>query len=188
MGVVRKLSYREREFLLQVCRKDMSRRILRFFMWLWKMVFFLGIYGIVKDVCRGITEKNYWTLFSLLGIPIVYLFFWAFPGFVLRKVDLKHEALKYGEVYLKEAKLYSVRVSKERRTSSSREYTKVYFAAVYYSCPDETFEVLADRKVSGLQRGDRVFVLRFPGKQNAADTEYAVLPDFVEDDTFTLPI
>ena len=188
MGVTGELFYREREFLLQACRRDMSRRILRLFMGVWKMLFFLGIYGVVKDVCRGIEEKNYWTLFSLLGIPIVYLFFWVFPGFILRKVDSKYESLKNSKVYLKEAKLYSVRVSKERRTSSSREYTKVYFAALYYSHPDETFEVLADRKVSGLQRGDRVFVLCFPEKQNTLDTEYAVLPDFVEDDTFTLPI
>lgn len=65
---------------------------------------------------------------------------------------------------------------------------EVCFATIWNETHTETYEVLANRRMTERQKGESIYVLIFPEAKAIVNAEYAVPYDFMEDKMFTLPI
>ena len=182
MIIKRKLTEEERNYLIEVCRKDMGRKLVRGFMWAWKAVFFLGLYGLTRELIAAIAERDVFRLFSVLALPFLYLMFWKLPDLVLRSIDARYEALRKGQVLLRETDLVSIRLHRERIGSGSNRYHTVYYASIWYIYRTHTYEILADPLIASLPPGSNICVLQFPESRSLVNTEYALPFDFLQRD------
>ena len=87
MIIKRKLTEEERNYLMEACRKDMGRKLVRGIMWAWKAVFFLGLYGLTRELIAAVTEQDVFRLLSVLALLFLYLMFWKLPNLVLQSID-----------------------------------------------------------------------------------------------------
>lgn len=183
----RKLTEEERKFLMEACRKDRGRKAVRGFMWAWKAVFFLGIYGLMRGLIAAVLERDVFQLLSLFALPFLYLMFWKLPNLVLRSIDARYESLRKGQVLLRETDLVSVHLHRERIGSDSNRYRIVYYASIWDIYRTHTYEVLADPLIASLPPGSNICVLQFPKSRSFANTEYALPFDFLQRDV-SIPI
>ena len=183
----RKLTEEEQKFLMEACRKDRGRKLVRGFMWAWKAVFCLGIYGLVRELIAAVLERDVFRLLSVLAIPFLYLMFWKLPNLVLRSIDARYESLRKGQVLLRETDLVSVHLHRERIGSGSNRYRTVYYASIWDIYRTHTYEVLADPFIASLPPGSNICVLQFPESGSLVNTEYALPFDFLQRD-ISVPI
>ena len=183
----RKLTEKERKFLMEACRKDRGRKAVRGFMWAWRAVFFLGLYGLMRELITTVLERDMFRLLSLFGLPFLYLMFWKLPNLVLQSIDARYEALRKGQVLLRETDLVSAGLHRERIGSDSYRYRTVYYASIWDIYRTYTYEVLADPFIAPLPPGSNICVLQFPESRSFANTEYALPFDFLQRDV-SIPI
>lgn len=176
----RKLTEEERKFLMEACRKDMGRKAVRGFMWAWKTVFFLGLYGLMRELIAAVLERDMFRLLSLFALPLLYLMFWKLPNLVLQSIDARYEALRKGQVLLRETALVSARLHRERIGSDSYRYRTVCYASIWDIYRTRTYEILADPLITSLPPGSDICVLQFPESRSLVNTEYALPFDFLQ--------
>lgn len=183
----RKLTEEERKFLMEACRKDRGRKLVRGVMCAWKAVFFLGLYGLTRELIASMTERDVFRLLSVFAVPFLYLMFWKLPDLVLQSIDARYEALQKGQVLLRETDLVSVRLHRERIGSGSNRYRTVYYASIWDIYRTHTYEVLADPLIASLPSESNICVLQFPESRSLVNTEYVLPFDFLQRD-ISIPI
>lgn len=191
MEQYRQLSSSEKEYLLNVCKNDVTRKIIHIFFSLWKAVFILSVFGVIYSVVESIMEKDYFGLLVIFGLPMSFLWFWLFPVCLLRIVDVKHTAIKEDRVYVRDTELVSVRYNRERTASSSSNFKDVYYVSIWNENRTHTYDVQAHPSLYSTAPRSRISVLRFTGKgfKDPESQEYALPYNFTSSSDITsLPL
>lgn len=190
MDYYRKLYASEKDFLLNTMQNEIGRKMIHIFFGIWKSMFFIGLIGMIYGVIDAIKNQEYFMIVSVVfGLPMMFLWFWVFPNFILRNVDSKLDAVKNDRVMLREVELVSVRMNRERTSSSSHNYHDVYYASIWSEDKSHTYEVLTNVEVSRLTPGTIVYLLRFTKKKNTMVNDEYVLPvDFASNSNTQIPL
>lgn len=157
----RLLSTTERDFLLDVCKNDVSRKIIHVFFNIWRAMFFFCIAGVIMAIVNAIKTSNWADLCSIIGVPLAYLWFWVFPKFILKHVDSKYTALQNNSVYIREATVVSTRHHRQRTSREHNHYKDVYYVSVWDVAKTHTYEVLTTEEVYNFPMGTPIVILKF---------------------------
>ena len=135
MSEWRKLTQEEKEKYKKNKPKDPSHAVLGCMMYAWKSMFFIGMIAIIYNTYLSIIEKDYFALSMLIGIPLLYGFFWKIPELVFGRMRSNMEDVEGDKAFIKDVIVVAVRsemVRKHASGDSIKKFKTVYYATIQH--------------------------------------------------------
>ncbi|MBE5927092.1 MAG: hypothetical protein E7270_09045 [Lachnospiraceae bacterium] len=166
----RKLTPEEKEKYKKNKPKEASHAVLGCMMYGWKAIFLVGMVAIIYNLYIAVMEKDFYSLTIVIGIPLLYLFFWKIPDLIFGRLRSDMKDVESDNAFIKDVIVIGVRNEVVRRhvsgEGSGRKFKTNYYATIIHmeNGTQIQSEVLTGYYIyNNFVEGMEAYVMYFPG-------------------------